>query len=421
MASQPKSVVIIGGSLAGLLHGLSLKRRGSNVVVLEQDQSTMRSGHEAGIAYGPGVGELLDKYDDTGVASHASAAATRIAFRKREDLKTVNLVRHLSSWVLLYRILRANFDGTASKAVPSPPPPRAGDGTAEYRAGKRVTGLAYDERAGFVTVRYVSRDGDGGEESVTADLVLAADGVHSTVRGLVNTPTAKEYSGYVSWRGTVPEKDLPPRTAAYFKNNATLDFLKRNYIVGYTIPGDAGGEDRLINFVWYFNYEEGSTELEEALTDIHGHRHANTVPVGLVQPAVWKRHLASALPAVAAPFAELISRAKTPFVTKVNDVFTERATYCGGRVVLVGDALATFRPHLALATEQAARHCLGLEKVWDGDKTLQEWEREVLTWGRKIWMGSRVLGIYGQGTWWQFFKIIGAYILLVLRLRWGKL
>ena len=216
----------VGGSLAGLLHGLYLKRHGSNVVILEQDPSSIRSSHQAGIAFGPAVQEILAKYDDTGMQSCIPSTSTRVAYRKSWEV-SLNIARRLTSWGLLYRILRANFDGLASEAVSNPPPPRKGDGNAEYRSGKKVSNLRYEN--GVVTVSFV--DQDGTEDSITADFVIGADGLHSTVRALLQAPTIKEYSGYVSWRGTVPEKDLPAETVQYFSGRPTISFLKGNYLV----------------------------------------------------------------------------------------------------------------------------------------------------------------------------------------------
>jgi 2-polyprenyl-6-methoxyphenol hydroxylase-like FAD-dependent oxidoreductase len=154
------------------------------------------------------------------------STSTRLAFRKSWELSP-NIARRLTSWGLLYRILRANFDGLASEAVPNPPPPRKGDGKAEYRSGKKVTNLQYGN--GVVTVSFLNQDGT--EDALTANLVIGADGLHSTVRTLLQAPTIREYSGYVSWRGTVPEKDLPSEVVQYFANRPTLSFLKGTYLV----------------------------------------------------------------------------------------------------------------------------------------------------------------------------------------------
>ncbi|KAK4031787.1 zeaxanthin epoxidase, chloroplastic [Parachaetomium inaequale] len=421
MSNLPKSVVIVGGSLAGLLHGLYLKRHGSNVVILEQDPNSIRSSHQAGIAFGPAVQEILAKYDDTGMQSCIPATSTRIAYRRSWEL-SLNIARRLTSWGLLYRTLRANFDGLASEAVPNPPPPRAGDGKAEYRSGKKVTDLRYDN--GVITISFVSQDGT--EDSLTADLVIGADGLHSTVRTLLQAPTVKEYSGYVSWRGTVPEKDLPPATVQYFSNRPTLSFLKGTYLVCYPIPPDTGTftpGTLLLNWVWYCPPSKG--DLPTLLTDRTGHTHSNTVPAGLINPAIWASQLASTLESMPPPVATLLSSTKPSavFVTKVNDALCERAVFCDGKVVLVGDALVTFRPHVAVATEHAARHCLGLGRVWGQEHeegkgvvmmTMGEWEREVRGYGERVWMASRVLGVWGVGGWWEFWGVVWGFVRILV-------
>ncbi|KAK3297437.1 uncharacterized protein B0H64DRAFT_423581 [Chaetomium fimeti] len=410
MPNLPKSVVIVGGSLAGLLHGLYLKRHGSNVMILEQDPSAVRSSHQAGIAFGPNVDEILRKYDDTGVQSCIASPTTQIAYRKSWDIH-LNIARRLTSWGLLYRILRANYDGLASDAVPSPPPPRKGDGEAEYRSGKKVTNL--QDNNGTITVTFV--DQDGTEDSLTADLVIGADGVHSTVRTLLQAPTIKEYSGYVAWRGTVLERDLTPETVAYFADRPTLTFLKNTYLVSYPIPPDTGTftqATRLLNWVWYSN----APDPTPFLTDVHNRTHSTTVPTGLVSPPLWRAHLADTVAQMPPHLAALVSatQPEAVFVTRVSDALCGRAVFCGGRVVLVGDALATFRPHFAVATEQAARHCLGLGRVWEGGLELERWEGEVTGYGRRMWMASRVLGVWGLGGWWEFLGVLGRFVGVVL-------
>jgi 2-polyprenyl-6-methoxyphenol hydroxylase-like FAD-dependent oxidoreductase len=413
----------VGGSLAGLLHGLYLKRHGSHVVILEQDPGAVRSSHNAGIAFGPAVEEILCKYDATGVQSCTPSVATRFALRKsRPHFKELGIIRNLTSWGLLYRILRANFDGLPSDAVPNPPPARKGDGKAEYRAGQRVTTLQLQDSKGAVTVGFVGQDGV--EESLTADLVIGADGQHSTVRTLLQAPAIKEYSGYVAWRGTVAERDLPPEVAEYFASRTCINLLKGTYLVSYAVPPDTGTfapGTRLINWVWYYNLPAGSADLTEVLTDSRGKTHGNTVPSGLARPEIFQKHLATTVDAMAGPFAALLSHpGQTPFVTKVNDALTETAVFWDGKVVLVGDALAAFRPHFAVATEQAARHCLGLAKVWEGEQTVQQWARDVTGYGKRMWLLSRVLGAFGLRGWGEFVKVLCVYVAFLVRLKLGR-
>jgi salicylate hydroxylase len=64
------------------------------------------------------------------------------------------------------------------------------------RLGRRLEGLALGDRS----VELSFADG----RAVTADLVVGADGIRSTVRDLLFGPTAATFTGFVAWRGLVP-------------------------------------------------------------------------------------------------------------------------------------------------------------------------------------------------------------------------
>lgn len=222
------------------MHGIQHKRQGNNVLILEQDPHTERGSHAAGIAFSTNLDEFLRAYDTTGQRTCMSSPNTHISWRRHTKVLRIPVPRNLTSWGLLYRILRANLDGLASAAAcPDPPPApqqqqQPGDGRAEYRAGKRVTGLECTGE--HVTVRYVDvADPSGGEESVVADLVIGADGIQSTVRRLVGAPLTREYAGYVVWRAVVPEKAVSGETSEFFADGLCFEMLKGSYMVWYVL------------------------------------------------------------------------------------------------------------------------------------------------------------------------------------------
>ncbi|RYP93224.1 hypothetical protein DL770_000699 [Monosporascus sp. CRB-9-2] len=426
---MPQSIVVyidrvpvalkVGGSMAGLMHGLQLKREGNDVTILEREPISERSSHEAGVGFRTSVEEFLRRFDETGLTSAFTSDDLQFAYRRRANIFASKMKYKLTSWGLLYRILRANFDGFASTACPQPPPSRKEDGNATYLAGRQVTDIQYAD--GIVTVHY-SDVTSGKAGSVTADLVIGADGVHSIVRELVKAPMVKQYAGYVAWRGTVPEKFLSKATLDYFTNGLSFNLMRRTYIVCYVIPTDAGvfepGE-RLVNWVWYYNVAEDSPEIAEILTGTDGKLRKNTVSSGLVNPQVWDRVRAAVDPRMAAPFAELLGKTDQPFVTKVNDAICSAPRHCDGRVVLVGDALTTIRPHTALATEQAARHCLLLGKARKGEISMEDWDHEVCVYARRMLLLSRLVGELGQGSTWMFLKSVYRYLMFMIRLKLG--
>ncbi|EAW13490.1 FAD binding domain protein [Aspergillus clavatus NRRL 1] len=417
----PESVIIIGGSVAGLLQGLQLKRHGSNVTVLEQDPSKDRHSHESGVSIGPSVMALLDRYDATGRPAAIPTEFMSAAWRRRLRVANIRSAHNMSNWGCLYLILRANFDGLASAAVPKPPAPRPGDGAVQYRPGQKVTGVRYDRAQGLVHVSFVDVT-TGAVGEVSARQVIAADGVHSTVRQLLQVPTRKEYAGYIAWRGTVPEKLLSPQTVEYFFNRLNFTLLRGTYFISYLIPTESGHVEpgnRLLNWVWYFFVPEGSPEMQLIFTDIHGKVHTNTVPRGLVNPAVWQAQLARYLPQMTAPLAEAVSLTSRVFVTKVGEAQCTTPSIFDGRLVLVGDAFTGFRSHLGKASEQAAQHSLQMDRVWRGEITQAERDREANYYAQRMILLNRLMGFLGLGLWWAVLRTGFEFLALVLSARLG--
>lgn len=156
---------------------------------------------------------------------------------------------------------------------------------------------------------------------------------------------------------------------------------------------------------------------------MNGQLHYNTVPQGLVRPAVWER-ARTAAQSLAAPFAELLAKVDQPFVTKINDVLSPRAGFefgAGGGccAVLVGDALAGLRPHTGGATEQAAGHALSLEAVYRGRVALRDWDREARMRAKRGLLASRLVGLFGTCSVFAFMKCLLSYFVLVVRCKIG--
>ena len=203
--------------------------------MLEQDSSKDRHSHESGVTIGPSVLSLLNKYDTTGRPAAIFARYISVAWRERLRVLNRPSPRHMSNWGCLYLILRANFDGLQSAAVPERPASREGDGNVEYRPGKRAIGLSYDKDKHRVTVQYADViTGEVG--TVSAEMVIAADGAHSSVAKIMQVPTRKDYAGYIAWRGTIPERLLSQETVEYFSDRLNFTLLKGTYFIRQVRP-----------------------------------------------------------------------------------------------------------------------------------------------------------------------------------------
>jgi 2-polyprenyl-6-methoxyphenol hydroxylase-like FAD-dependent oxidoreductase len=81
-----------------------------------------------------------------------------------------------------------------------------------------------------------------------------------------------------------------------------------------------------------------------------------------------------------------------PFVTAISDCISPQASFYDGKLFLVGDALALFRPHVAQSTNQSALHCLLLEKLLQGRINLEAYEEQVMMYAHTTLLWSREVG-----------------------------
>ena len=92
-----------------------------------------------------------------------------------------------------------------------------------------------------------------------------------------------------------------------------------------------------------------------------------------------KAHAESVLPKV---FSEIVAKISNPFVHIITDVIAPNFSFMDSKVLLVGDALAGFRPHVGSSTAQAALHALLVEKWMKGEMSMGEKEEQVMRYAR---------------------------------------
>jgi len=363
MARRIETIIVVGGSHAGLFAAVALKKAGFRVSVLERAPEVLR-GYGAGIRVQPLMADLLQRefgidlseYStrtrfDRHLAPRRQAAGNTIVFERAE-------AGQFASWGSLYRALLKAF------------------GADHYHCGETVVG-AHDtgER---VEVSLASG------RSQTADLVVYADGITSAARRRLMPDARMRYSGYVAWRGLVAERDLSAETLRILQDARIVVIAGLSHIMLYPVPGehDAVAEgERRFNGIWYRNVAEGAA-LEDLMTDRDGVRRPTTVPEGTMQArhvAAFRRDVETELPPAV---AEVLVRPE-PFVTPIYDVEPTRMVF--GRQVLLGDAAAATRPHVSASTAKAMRAAAGLAAVLRAAATddkvasrLAAWEAEHL-------------------------------------------
>lgn len=296
--------------------------------------------------------------------------------------------QNMTSWDLAYNILRANVDGNKSEYCDVPEDNDNDNGRVRHFHGHRVTGLW--EMGTNIVVDYETSDSKKG--SITADLVIGADGPSSAIRSVFAPSVTRTYAGYVALRGTVREDAVSPSTRATFSERFTFFHTTGVQILAYLIPGAKGTLEpgkRLINFVYYTNYHakcptERSPEFRALMTDVDGAYHRITLPPGKMAPAQWEKQCVRAREILPIAFAEIVCATKNPFVQAVTDVLAPTNEYLNGRVILIGDALAGFRPHTVASTSQACFDAMMLADMIEGKISRDEWKRQTLGFARTL-------------------------------------
>ena len=368
-------VAVVGGSLGGLTAALVLADAGCDVVVHERSPSTLEA-RGAGIAV---LDETVRWFAEKTTLPPDELCSSTEHIRFLDPAGDVlHDRRHryrFSSWNTIYRALLARFPAE------------------RYRLDHEVTGL----RPGTDTVELGLHDAT----TATADLVVAADGISSTTRAALLPEVAPCYSGYVAWRGTMPESELAPSTFAALADALTYQVLPDSHALAYPIPGPDGALEpgrRLMNFVWYRNVAAGES-LQRLLTDRDGRARSVSLPPGAARAEVVDRLRADARARLAPVLAQVVTAVEEPFVQVVFDIEVPRMV-CG-RVCLIGDAAFAVRPHAAAGTAKAAADGWELAaqlRAHDFDlaRALPAWERSQLALGRDLLQRNRDIGRASQ-------------------------
>lgn len=406
---QLQNVTVVGGSLAGLMHALTILTHSpsAKVTILERSPTALLHNQGAGVVAGSETQSFFSRYV---CPEHEIAVRSkqRLYLDHRGDVvqgSVENREQRMTSWDTLYRLLRWRVDGMEAKDYISKADlekinaklSHSSHGKAFYEYGcnvKSVKDLGSSKGA-----RVYWTDKSGNEQETTTDLVIAADGASSTIRKTLLPSIKRTYAGYVALRGTVPEPELSGEASQAFVEKFAFFHTQGVQILAYLIPGENGTLEpgkRLMNWVWYRNYEEDSAELVNLMTDKDGSRHHVTLPVNSMKEEVWTKQKQDAKEILPPQFAELVNKTIHPFVQAITDNISSENEFCDGKVLLVGDSLAGFRPHTAASTGQAAFDALTLGEWLDGKIDREEYNSRVLEYAKEVQRHGVMLGERSQ-------------------------
>jgi 2-polyprenyl-6-methoxyphenol hydroxylase-like FAD-dependent oxidoreductase len=371
--AQHGRIIVIGGSLVGLMAGNLLHRLGWDVEVFEHVTGNLE-GRGAGILVLPGV---VSGFRAAGAAVSEQSLGVELPARIALDKagRTVAerpFVQVTTSWKRLYDSLKDVFP------------------TERYHAGMTLARIEQDDEK--VTACFASG------ERMDADLLIGADGLRSTVRTQLLPELRPTYAGYIAWRCLTDEGDLSAPTHATLFGRFAVCLAPGQQGIGYPVPGPDHSVEpgrRQYNTAWYHPVAESG--LRRLMTDDNGRYHPNGIPPALLSSSVRQEMMDKAAQLLAPQFAEAVRRARLHFFQPIVDLESPRLVF--GRVLIIGDAAFVARPHVAMGVPKGAGDAIALLEALklagrDYLSGLERFEAQRLHNDRAIVARGRYLGSY---------------------------
>jgi 2-polyprenyl-6-methoxyphenol hydroxylase-like FAD-dependent oxidoreductase len=363
-----KRAIIIGGSLGGLFTGLLLRRLGWDVTIHE------RSGEELG-SRGAGIVTHDSLHDILSLAvGYRENIGVPLTGRTVLDANGVTVCENqreqvVASWDQLWKRLRK-----AAEPI--------------YRHDSTLQ--SFTQFTGGVDAEFANA------QQERCDLLIAADGIQSTIRRNLLPEIKPLYAGYIAWRGLVDQADLSPQTISQLFNRFSFCLPPSEQMLGYPVDGGAGGQLRY-NYVWY-RPAHVENELPRLLTGHDGKSYVGGIPPDQIHPDVLAEMRVAATNLLAPAFAEAVHKTQQPLLQPIVDLEIPRMSV--GRIVLLGDAAFVARPHVGMGVTKAAEDALALatclENDGDVDSALAAFSKNRVTAGQRIIRRARHLGAYMQ-------------------------
>jgi len=307
MARETLSIAIVGSGIGGSAAALSLLKAGFDVEVYERASAVREVG--AGIVLTPNAVRVLHHLGLAADLSALGVAPDAIRQRRWDDGRTLMVTPLVAAPGKPPMFYTSHRSDVLSMLVGQLPPAR-------LHLGHRLTG--FTDHGKHVAMQFA-----GGAQA-SADIMIGADGIHSTVRELLFGAERPRFTGCVAYRGLVAAErlehlDLPCEDQIWMGPG--------KHFVHY--PVSAG---RLVNFVCLI---ERDTWTKESWTEPGDMKDAFAAYEG------WHPEVRS-----------IISSVEETFVWGLFDR-APLARWSVGRVTLIGDACHPMLPFMAQGAAQA--------------------------------------------------------------------
>jgi len=309
---------IVGGGIGGLSAANAMLRRGIDVTVWEQADPLGETG--TGLSLFPNGRRQLERMNLGGPLAEVGAKIGEGSAYYRMDGTFVTRVvtTDSSGWNGIYGMHRADLLRVLAGGLP----PTA------TRLGHRC--IAFEQSASFARLKFASG------ETHTADVVIAADGIQSSLQADVVEPSTPEYSGSRAYRGLIPKDKVPewPKEAHQIWMGDGKHFM--------VYPVRSG---RLLNYVGFVPTRNETVESWSATGD--------------------RDELAASFEGWDARVVGLLEKVETCFWWGLYDR-RPLASWTKGRLALLGDAAHAMLPHVGQGANQAIEDGVALAVFLEG-------------------------------------------------------
>jgi salicylate hydroxylase len=309
------TAAVVGGGIGGLAAAAALRRAGIEASVYEQAPALGEVG--AGVLLGPNSVRLLHRLGLAGAIDETGGWVGEGSTYYRHDGTRVAPVMTTDSAgrALMYGMHRADLIDVLRRAVP-------GD---RIHPGHRA--VSFDQDARTARVRFENGT------IAQADVVIAADGIHSAMQRFVTAQAMPVFSGQVSYRGVLETARVPGWPARVFQ----VWMGEGRHIIVF--PLRAG---RLLNFVCFVPADSQMRESWSAPGDPDA--------------------LRAAFEGFAAPVTGLLRQIDSTFWWGLYDR-EPLAEWTRGRLALLGDAAHPMLPHLGQGANQGIEDAFAVAAV----------------------------------------------------------
>ncbi len=329
-------VVIAGGGMAGLTVAALLSRTGSHrVTVLERSPEYATAGYGIGLyPLGAAVFHALGRYDELQACSSV-LSRYEVHGPKGDPLQSVDLGALLAPFGPMFGVSRSDLISLLAGAVDED----------VIRFGTEACAVdASAERLAVVTT---------GGERFEADVVVAADGMHSALRASLFGEVGGDDTGFDAWMWWAPAGSTPGDTASEYwgpSGFVGLYPIRDRVNVAVAVPRSSSPDPHA-----------GTPQIVDAL----------------------RASVAAHVPGAAALPGLFDLEAGAPFRWPMSDVRAPAITACGDRLALVGDAGIGFLPTAGVGASNALRAAaalayeLSLADAQTAPVALRRWEARI--------------------------------------------